>query len=175
MTLLIDTPTYKLRYSGTLRIQTRDELLASETEREWQYVPRDHNALEEIACRLGRAARARTTLTYGALVKDIAFCVSTTTDGLPYRPNMNVGGNAVVRKKDLEMVDEFLTYLSLHSYKGGNLIASALVTGPGPGKPSSEFLRLARKLRRSTPRLTSDTELWRRELQCNFDYFAELK
>lgn len=49
MTLLIDTPRYKLSYNGTLRTQPRDQLLASETEREWQYVPHDHDALEEIA------------------------------------------------------------------------------------------------------------------------------
>lgn len=81
----------------------------------------------------------------------------------------------MIRRQDLEIVDDFLTYLSLHSYKGGDLIASALITGPVPGKPNSEFLRLARKLRRSTPRLTPDTELWARELRLNYNYFSNLK
>jgi len=175
MTLLIDTPRYKLSYNGTLRTQTRDQLLASETEREWQYVPHDHDALEEIAGRLGWAARAKTTWTYGALVKDVTFCIPSINEGKPYLPNMDVSADTVIRRKDLEVVDEFLTYLSLHSYKEADVIASALVTGPATGKPNVEFLRLARKVRRATPRFTPDTELWARELRLSYSYFANLK
>jgi hypothetical protein len=101
--------------------------------------------------------------------------IPSVNEGRPYRPNMDTDGSTVIRRQDLEIVDDFLTYLSLHSYKGGDLIASALITGPVPGKPNSEFLRLARKLRRSTPRLTPDTELWARELRLNYNYFSNLK
>ena len=174
MPLLINTPRYTLRIDG-LGIQTHDELLAGETDRSWKYVPHDHDALEEIAGRLGWAAREQRTWTYGALVKDVTFCIPSINEGKPYLPNMDVSGDTVVRRKDLEVVDEFLTYLSLHSYKEADVIASALVTGPATGKPNAEFLRLARKFRRATPRFTPDTELWARELQHNYNYFANLK
>ncbi|MFS2162645.1 hypothetical protein [Variovorax sp. Varisp62] len=174
MSLHVNSPGYKLRLEG-LGIPTHDELLASETSRSWQYVPHNHDALEEIANRLGVAAREKRTLTYGALVKNVTFCIASVNEGRPYQPNMDVDGGNVIRQHDLEVADEFLTYLSLHSYKGADLIASALVTGPAIGKPNTEFLRLARKLRRSSPRLTADAELWDRELQLNFGYFAKLK
>lgn len=174
MALLIDTPRYKLRYNSP-NFQTREQLLASETEREWIYVPHDHDALEEIAGRLGWAARENATWTYGAIVKEVTFNIPSINEGKPYRPNLDVGGDTVVRRKDLALVDEFLTYLSLHSYKEAGIIASALVTGPATGKPNAEFLRLARKFRRATPRFTPDTELWARELRLNYNYFANLK
>ncbi|QOF77563.1 hypothetical protein [Variovorax sp. 38R] len=173
MVTLIDTPRYKLSIEGS-GYPAREELLTSETSRSWQYVPHDHGALEIVANRLGLAARERATLTYGALVKNVTFCIPSINEGRPYQPNMDMDGSNVVRRQDLEVVDEFLTYLSLHSYKGADLIASALVSGPANGKPNAEFLRLARKLRRSTPRLTSDTELWTSELQRSFNYFTNL-
>jgi hypothetical protein len=174
MPLLIDTPRYKLHIDG-LGIQTPDELLTSETNRNWKYVPHDHDALDEIAGRLGWAARNERTWTYGALVKDLTFRIGPINGGKPYRPMMEVSSSTVVRRADLEIVDEFLTYLSLHSYKSANIVASALITGPATGKPNAEFLRLARKFRRATPQFTPDAELWARELRLNYNYFANLK
>lgn len=174
MPLIVATPRYELRISG-VNVPTHDELLASETKRVWKYVPYDHDALEEIAGRLGWAAREKRTWTYGALVKEVTFCIPSINDGQPYRPKMDLDCGTVIRRQDIEVVDEFLTYLSLHSYKSAALIASALVTGPGTGKPNAEFLRLARKFRRATSRFTPDTELWARELRLNYDYFAKLK
>jgi len=147
--------------------------LTTECARDWQHAPHDPAALQQIADRLGQAARDQRTLTYGALVRDIEFRVPRISGGQPYRPAL--GDGAVVRAVDLGLVDEFLTYLSLHSYRGGNIIASALVMAPGRAQPNTEFLRLARHFRGRSPKLFPDHDVWQRELQGIFSYFENLK
>ena len=164
------SPRYTFSIEGLGPLPTK-VALQEECDRLWQYAPHTPQALQQMAERLALAARAKATLTYAALVRGIAFQAPTRNMGLPYRPPFGEG--VVIRSADLALVDECLTYLSLHSFKGGDVIASALVTAHGHAGPNSEFLRLVRCIRGSSLKLFGDRDVWQRELERLYSFFSK--
>lgn len=136
----------------------------------WHQIEGNEVVIAEMGERLALTAQQQTVMTFSGLVRGLAFrnpVVSGTA-----RKEIATENGAVLRTVDQALVDSLLLLLSLHSFKHGDIIASALVV-PGAAGPSKGFISVARTLRTMSQSAMSDADLWTRELKRVYTRFAQ--
>jgi hypothetical protein len=126
------------------------------------YPDADPEASKAIAERLAHAAAAARVLTYAELGRGITF-------RLPIhegRPHVIDPAEGIVRSADRELLDEFLAFLTVQSYKHAKVFACALLVDGRASEPAKLFIRLANELgiHHSASR-DHETLFWIRELK----------
>lgn len=107
------------------------------------YPNADPDASNAIAERLAHAAAAARVLTYAELGRGITFRLPMIHGGRPYVIDPVEG---IVRSADRDLLDEFLAFLTVQSYKQAKVLANALIVEGRTSEPAKVFIRLAGEL-----------------------------
>lgn len=103
----------------------------------------DPGASKIIAQRLADAASDGRVLTYAELGRGISFRLPAINGDNAHVIDVADG---IVRSTDKELLDEFLAFLTVQSYKHAKVLANALVVEHRSSEPAKAFIRLASEL-----------------------------
>ena len=107
------------------------------------YPNADPETSKAIAERLALAAAATRVLTHAELGRGITFRLPMINGG---QPHVIDPADGIVRSADRDLLDEFLGFLTVQSYKHAKVFASALVVEGRGSEPAKVFIRLAGEL-----------------------------
>ena len=127
----------------------------------------DTQACAAIAENLARAALAGKVLTYWGLASGVRF----RAPGEVERRSL-LAGDSVLRSEDLAVLNGILSFLTVQSYRGGRIVASALVVDRLRPRPCQPFLEFSFALGLvSQNRSKTHEDFWLREQAKVFAFF----
>jgi hypothetical protein len=127
------------------------------------YPNADPDASNVIAERLAHAATAARVLTYAELGRGITFRLPMIHGG---RPHVIDPVEGIVLSADRDLLNEFLAFLTVQSYKHAKVFACALLVDGRASEPAKLFIRLAGELGiHHSANRDRDTLFWVHELK----------
>ncbi len=162
---------------GVFRFTYTDEPLpVSETplqkaeRRQWLYATHDPVACTAIAEKLGQACRRGRTITYAELSRGVSISIPGETT-----PHVvDIQGGTRISADDQHILDDFLCFLSLQSFKNASILASANVFDPTDKRGASSGFFEAARILGCLPVLHSDIAemmFWKQELKKVYQWF----